>query len=161
MLQQLEGTELSSLIRDELWGWPLALTLHAFGTAIVIGFMIIISLRFFGFFASIPYGGLRRLFPVIWAAIALQIVSGFALWMAKPTQYAADVAFLLKVALIALGIVLTLYFQRTIGREADTWEASGAAPSRATRFVAAALLVWCAVLITGRLTAHLGSLAIG
>jgi hypothetical protein len=161
MLEQLEGTELSSLIRDELWGWPLALTLHAFGTAIVVGFMIIISLRFFGFFPAIPYRSLSRLFLVIWAAIALQILSGLALWMAKPTQYAADIAFLSKVALIVIGIVLTLYFQGTIRREASAWEASGAAPPRATRLVAAALLVWCAVLVTGRLTAHLGSLAIG
>src|SRR5579871_3186974 len=107
MLEQLEGTELSSLIRDELWGWPLALTLHAFGTAIVVGFMIIICLRFFGFFAAIPYPTLSRLFPIVWAAITLQILSGLALWMTKPTQYAADVAFLSKVALIVLGIVLT------------------------------------------------------
>ncbi|HLH96364.1 MAG TPA: hypothetical protein VKW08_14715 [Xanthobacteraceae bacterium] len=161
MLEKLEGTELSSLIRDELWGWPLALTLHAFGTAIVIGFMIIISLRLFGFFATIPYATLGRLFPVIWAAIVLQILSGAALWMAKPTQYAADIAFLLKAALIVIGLVLTLYFQRTIRREAAGWETSGAAPSHAARFVAAALLVWCAVLVTGRLTAHLGSLSLG
>ena len=161
MLEQLEGTELSSLIRDELWGWPLALTLHAFGTAIVVGFTIILSLRLLGFFASIPYAALSRLFPVVWAAIALQVLSGAALWMAKPTQYAADVAFLLKVALIIVGIVLTLYFQRTIRREAAGWEAAGSAPSGATRLVATALLVWCCVLVAGRLTAHLGSLTIG
>ena len=161
MLEQLEATEFSSLIRSELWGWPFALTLHAFGTALVIGLMVIISLRFFGFFTSIPYGALGRLFPVLWAAMVLQLASGFALWMAKPTQYSADVAFLLKVALIALGIVFTLYLQRTIRRQAAAGEDPAAVAPPATRLVAVALLVWCAVLVTGRLTAHLGSLAIG
>jgi hypothetical protein len=160
MLEQLEGSELSSLIRSELWGWPLALTIHAFGTAIVIGFMLIISLRFLGFFAMIPYRTLRSLFPLLWFAILLQILSGLALWMAKPTQYAADAAFLAKVALIGLGIILTLHFQSTIKREGTAWEGSGA-PSSATRVAAAAFLVWCCVLVAGRLTAHLGSLAIG
>jgi hypothetical protein len=161
MLEQLEGSDLSALIRDELWGWPLALTIHAFGTAIVVGFMLILCLRLFGFFAMIPYGALGRLFPVIWAAIALQLLSGLALWMAKPTQYSADTAFLLKAVLIIVGIVLTLYFQGTIKREAPAWETSGAAPARATRYIAVAFLVWCCVLVAGRLTAHLGSLAIG
>ena len=161
MLEQLEATPLSSLMREELWGWPLALTIHAFGTAIVVGFMLIISLRLLGVFAVIPYSALQRLFPVIWFGIVLQILSGAALWMAKPTQYTADVAFLTKLALIIIGIWLTRSFQVTIKREASTWEASGNAPSGATTFVAGAFLVWCVVLVTGRLTAHFGSLAIG
>lgn len=158
MLEWLENTQYSVWIRDELWGWPLALTLHAFGTAVTVGFIIIICLRLLGLFETIPYGALRRLFPVFWAAIVLQFVSGFALWMAKPTQYAADVAFLLKLLLIFAGIVLAIGLQRTIGREAAAWEEAKAAPSQATRSVVIAVVVWCCVLVAGRLTAHLGSL---
>ena len=158
MLGWLENTQYSAWIRDEIWGWPLALTLHAFGTAVTVGFIIIISLRLWGLFETIPYTSLRRLFPVFWAAIVLQFVSGFALWMAKPTQYAADVAFLLKSALVVLGIVLAIGLQRTIAHEADAWEQTKRAPTRATKSVVIATLVWCAVLVAGRLTAHLGSL---
>jgi hypothetical protein len=161
MLEQLEATPLSSMIREELWGWPLALTLHAFGTALIIGLMLIISLRLMGLFAVIPYSALRRLFPVIWGALVLQVLSGAALWMAKPTQYTADVAFLAKVALIIFGIQLTRHFQQIVTREAAAWETSGSAPSPAARLVAAAFLVWCCVLVAGRLTAHLGSIAFG
>jgi hypothetical protein len=161
VLAWLESTQFSALVRGELWGWPLALTLHAFGTAVVIGFIFIITLRLLGLFETIPYASLNRLFPVIWVAFVLQLLSGFALWMAKPTRYVADGAFELKLLLLIVGVALTLYLHATIKREGAAWEAAGAIPSRAVKFVAAAFLVWCGVLVTGRLTAHLGSLFTG
>jgi hypothetical protein len=158
VLAWLEGSQFSAWVRGELWGWPLALTVHAFGTAVVIGFIFIINLRLLGLFESIPYGSLNRLFPVVWVALVLQFLSGFALWMTKPTQYVADVAFVLKFSLVIVGVILTLYFSQTIKREAASWEAKGAVSSRALKFVAATFLVWCGVLVAGRMTAYLGSI---
>lgn len=157
MLEWLENTQFAAGVREDVWGWPLALTLHAFGTALVVGFILIISLRLLGFFKMIPYTSLSRLFPVIWAALLLQFLSGFTLWMAKPTRYVADGAFMLKFSLIVVGVILTLQFYRTINQEAATWEAQGAVSARGVKFVAAALLVWGSVLIAGRLTGYLGS----
>ena len=139
----------------------MALTLHAFGTALVIGFIFIICLRLLGLFETIPYTSLKRLFPVIWAALVLQFLSGFALWMSKPTRYVADAAFLLKFLFVIIGIILTLYLSGIIKREAASWDAAGAVSSPGVKFVAPSLLAWCVVLIAGRLTAYLGSLYTG
>ncbi len=158
MLAGLENSQFSTWIRTELWGWPLALTLHEFGTALVLGFIFIICLRLFGIFETIPYSSLNRLFPVIWAAVALQVLTGLALWMAKPTRYVADVAFLLKVLFVIIGIVLTSYLSGFVKREAGSWEQGGAVSAPAIKFVAPSVLVWCIVLVAGRLTAYLGSL---
>ena len=159
MLEWLENTQVSAAVRTELWGWPLVLTAHALGTALVMGFVLIISLRLLGLFNLMPYASLRRMFPVVWAALALQLISGFILWMTKPSQYLADVAFLLKVLLVVVGTTLTLSLYGTVTREATTWDAKGGAvSSRAVTFVAATVLVWCGALIAGRLTAYLGSL---
>ena len=156
MLEWLESTQFSALVRSELWGWPVALTLHALGTAVVIGFVLIIGLRLLGLFELIPYSSLNRLFPVIWAGLALQLLSGFTLWMTKPTQYVADVAFLLKILLVVVGTILTVSLYGTVMREAASWDAKKAVSSRA--FVAATLIVWCGALVAGRLTAYLGSI---
>lgn len=158
MLEWLENTSFAAWVREDVWGWPVALTLHALGTALVIGFILIISLRLLGLFRMIPVTSLSRLFPVIWAALVLQFLSGFALWMSKPTRYVADGAFMLKVSLIVVGIILTLQFYRTVNNEAGSWEAQGAVSARGVRFVAAAILVWGTVLIAGRLTGYLGSI---
>jgi hypothetical protein len=158
VLAGLENSEFSTWIRGELWGWPLVLTIHEFGTALVMGFIFIICLRLLGLFETIPYTSLKRLFPVIWAALVLQFLTGFALWMAKPTRYVADVAFLLKFLFVIVGIVLTSYLYGLIKREATSWDAAGTVSSNGVKFVAPSLLVWCVVLIAGRLTAYLGSL---
>jgi len=158
VLEWLEGTQFSALVRTELWGWPLALTLHALGTALVIGFVLIIGLRLLGLFELIPYTSLNRLFPVIWAGLGLQLLSGFTLWMTKPTQYVADVAFLLKFSLVIAGTILTVLLYGTVMREAGSWDAKRGVSSRAVNFVAATLIVWCGALVAGRLTAYLGSI---
>jgi hypothetical protein len=160
-LGSLETSQFSETMKTELWGWPLALTVHAFGTALVVGFFIIISLRLLGLFGTIPYAAVNRLFPVIWIALVIQFLSGFVLWVTKPTRYIADGAFVLKFSLIIVGIILTVYFQGTISREAATWQANGVVSSRGVKFVAASLLLWCTVLIAGRLTAYLGALPVG
>lgn len=136
----------------------MALTLHEFGTALVLGFIFIICLRLLGLFETIPYASLNRLFPVIWAALVVQFLSGFALWMTKPTRYVADTAFLLKLLFVIIGIILTTYLYGSIKREATSWDAAGAVSSGGIKFVAPSLLAWCVVLVAGRLTAYLGSL---
>jgi hypothetical protein len=157
VLGWLESSEFSASIRNELWGWPLVLSLHEFGTAVVVGFILIIALRLLGLFETISYGSLDRLFPVIWIALVLQLLTGFVLWMTKPTQYVVDVAFVLKLAFIVVGVILTIAFRGAIRRAAAAGEAKALA-SPSALFVAVTVLVWCSVLVTGRLTAYLGSL---
>ncbi len=158
MLEWLEGTDLSSWIRTELWGWPLALTLHALGTAVVVGFVLIIGLRLFRLFELIPLSALVRLFPIVWAGLALQALTGFVLWMTRPTRYVSDGAFVLKVVLIVLGTVLAVKVFGLIRREADLPQAGGAVSSRVAAMAAVTLVVWCAVVIASRLTGYLGSI---
>ncbi len=166
MLETLEGSQFSALIRTELWGWPLALTLHAFGTALVISFVLIICLRLVGMFETIPYPALQRFFVVVWWAMGLQLVTGFVLWMAKPTRYVADTAFMLKLALVVVGIFLLAYFQRLVKRQAVSSEAGGTGSAEAvasgrTTLVVATVLIWCGALVAGRLTAYLGTIYTG
>lgn len=141
-------------------GWPTALTIHVLGTALVIGLIFIVNLRLLGLFDTISYTSLKRLFPAIWAGFAVQFLSGAALWATKPTRYAVDVAFLLKLALVVAGFILTLYLYGAMKREAGSWEA-GTVSSHGTKFVVPSLLIWCGVVIAGRLTAYLGALPIG
>lgn len=162
MFASLESTPFSVWARgDSLWGWPFILTVHTLGTAVVIGLIFIINLRLLGLFETIPYRSLNRLFPTLWIAFAVQFVSGLALWVTKPTRYAADSAFILKVLFVVAGVALTVYFQGKMKREAASWEAAGAVSSGEVKFVAASFLAWCGVIVAARLTAFLGPLYTG
>ena len=160
MIEYLENSAFSEWARGEsLWGWPFALTVHAFGTAILIGFIFIIGLRLlFGLFRTIPLTSLSGLFPVVWIAAVFQVLSGFTLWMTKPSKYLSDWAFIIKFSLVCSGLVLTWFYFNMLSRESAEWEAKGAIPRRGYVFAAATMAWWAAVLIAGRLTAYLGSL---
>jgi len=139
-------------------GWPLALTIHAFGTATVVGLSFIIGLRLLGLFQTIPYSSLNKLMPLIWIAAACQIASGVTLWTANPAQYLADGMFEVKVTLVVIALIVTWYFHNTLKQEAAAWDAKGTASLRGRRLVSATCLMWAAVTIGGRLTAYLGSI---
>ena len=157
MLDWLTNTEYADWVRTS-WGWPFALTLHAFGNGTVIGLTFIICLRLLGLFRTIPFTALPKLLPVIWVAIAVQVYSGTTLWMTKPARYLADGMFEFKLTFVLIGAILTWYFNDTLKREAAGWQAAGTVSSRGVRLIAIAALVWAAVLTTGRLTAYLGQL---
>jgi hypothetical protein len=159
VLEWLTNTPYAVWVRES-WGWPIALTIHAFGTAAVVGLIFIMGLRLLGLFRTIPLTSLSKLFPIIWIAIAFQFVSGFTLWVSKPAQYLGAGMFDVKFSLVIVGIVVTAYFQGIIKREAPGWEKTGTVSSRAIKIVAAAVVVWTAVNIAGRLTAYLTSLYI-
>ena len=159
MLEYLEDSQFSEWARGEsLWGWPFALTVHAWGTAVVIGFILIFGLRLLGFFRTIPLTALSRLFPVVWIAVLFQFLSGFTLWMTKPSKYLSDWAFIIKFSLVVSGLVVTWFYFRTLRRESPEWESKGAISPTGYRFVAATICWWCGVLVAGRLTAYLGNL---
>lgn len=158
MLEELAQTPYASWVRESVWGWPLSLTVHAFGTAVVVGLIFIIGLRVFGLFRVIPYEALVKLVPLIWIAIVFQALSGSSLWMTKPEKYMFDVMFLTKISLVIIGIVITWLFYGRFRREAARWDAEGKVSPWGMRLAALSVVAWFCVTIAGRLTAYLGTL---
>jgi hypothetical protein len=159
VLEWLQTTGYSEWVRES-WGWAFALTIHAFGNATVVGLMFIIGLRLFGYFKTIPYTSLNRLFPFIWVAVVFQFLSGFTLFMSKPPRYVRDGVFDIKFTLVIVGVALTIYFQQMLKKDAASWQAAGKVTHKGVRLAAVACIVWAFVIVMGRLTAYLGSLYI-
>jgi hypothetical protein len=142
------------------WGWALALTFHAFGNAIVVGLIFIISMRLLGFFKTIPYTSLNRLLPVIWIGFVIQVISGTTLWVSKPARYLADGMFQFKLFFVIAAMVVTILFHQILNRETPVWQSTGLAAVKGNMrvWVGVTALLWAAVLVAGRLTAYLGQL---
>jgi hypothetical protein len=159
VVEWLDGTEYAIWFRESLWGWPMALTFHAFGTAVVIGFIAIIFLRLLGLFRTIPYTSLLPLFPIIWVAVVVQAWSGFSLWMTKPARYISDGMFQSKLTFVVASILVTIVFHIIVKQGAAKWQAAGGLPPTSVRiFTSVTAFLWAGVLVAGRLTAYLGSL---
>jgi hypothetical protein len=143
---------------NESWGWPLALTIHAFGVAIIVGFMAIIGLRLIGLFPTMTYSSLRTLIPWIWVAYFFQAISGFTLWMTKPDRYLKDGMFEVKFFFVIVAGIVMAIFGLILRREAAGWDAASKVSPRGRNYAVVTFLLWAAVVIAGRLTAYLGQL---
>jgi hypothetical protein len=120
---------------------------------VLVGAALMVDLRLLGFGRSIPVTSMRRLFGVMWGAFWLNLVTGTMLFIADATKRATQPLFLVKLALVAVGIVTIVLINRSLfeGREEPV-----VIDGSAKRLALASLLVWCAAITAGRLLAYVG-----
>ena len=85
------------------WGYPLVLSGHAVGMSIVVGTVMMINLWLLGFSGCIPVALFSKLTRVAWIGVALNVVSGLALFSGNPVKFFFHPVFWIKIALIVLG----------------------------------------------------------
>jgi hypothetical protein len=155
LLGSIEGSALATWTRESpsIWAYATILTLHTFGLAVVVGANAVIDFRLLGFAPRIPILSLRPLFPVMWWAFALNFVTGLLLFMADATTKSGQQVFYVKLALIALALLVTAFVWKGLGQEE---RASGNPVAAHLRTLAVlSLLLWTGAIVAGRLMAYL------
>ena len=155
LLSWMESTAYSEWIVAGLVGWPLMLSMHAVGLAIVVGIVLVLNLRMLGLFRPIPYVAISDLMTYAWIGIALNIFSGFSLFMAQATFYVTNLPFLTKISFVILGIANVYYTQKVLRREAAVWDTSDAVPQISIVLAGTSLIFWVFAVVGGRLIAYL------
>ena len=164
ILEWLQGTGFATRIRDSLILFPLLEAVHVIGLALVFGTIAIIDLRLLGL-ASTARSFQRMASDIMswtWGAFALTALTGVLMFVTNATVYFHNVYFRAKIGLLVLAAINVLVFELTARRTIREWDRAPAAP-RAGRAVAAlSLVIWVAVIFTGRMigfTATRASLA--
>jgi hypothetical protein len=130
--------------------------MHALGLAIAVGIIWALDLRLLGLYRQIPLSAVSSLLSIAWIGIAINIFSGFSLFMTQASYYVTSGPFLVKIGAIILGIINLAYLQKMLKREAPKWEASGGAVASDARYFAmGSMLLWVVAVMTGRLIAYL------
>lgn len=156
VFEWLEGTQVALWVGESLWGYPLLLGVHIVGLAVVAGIFLMLDLRVLGLAGSLEYGAFRDLFPLAWAGLALNAMSGLALFSSQATTFILSPPFLVKIGCIAIGVVLAVMLRRRLTAEAAAWDEVGASGGDAARPVAVlSLVAWVGAIIAGRLIAYL------
>lgn len=140
----------STYLREDAVAFPLIVTLHTIGMGFLAGGAAVIDLRLLGVAPQIPIAPLRRLMPVLWTALALNVASGLLLLTAYPTKALTNPVFYVKLTLLALA-VWTLVAIR--GRALLPSVPTDASP-RLKRLAALSLVLWLAAITAGRLLAY-------
>lgn len=153
ILSSLEGSSFSMWLlgSNSIWAYPTVLTLHTFGMMVLVGSSAMLDLRLLGFGRGIPLDSIKTLFRVMWVAFYLNAVTGTMLFAADATKRGTSVIFLVKLLLVAAGVVTIVLIKREVyGKSPAPVTVSGTA----RRLAIASLLVWSAAISAGRLLAY-------
>jgi len=153
-LTSIEGSALAVWTRESpsIWAYSTILTLHTLGLAIVVGANAVIDCRLLGMAPRIPFAALRQLFPIMWWALAINVVTGILLFMADASTKAGQRMFYIKLAMIAGAFLTSLMVSKSLRRQADDSNAPVAANLRGVAMLS--LLLWTAAIVAGRLLAY-------
>lgn len=146
LLLAIENSFLGVYIREDAWGFPIALSAHAVGMAMVVGVVLMLNFRVQGMAKEIPVLAYGQLFGVAWAGFIINLLSGAALYSSHATEYTFQFVFLFKLSLILVGGFLMKLLL-------DGYRAGW--PEGKVKAVSALCLAsWIGAIITGRLMAY-------
>ena len=122
---------------------------HIISISLVVGTIVTLDLKLLGLFRQFPVATLAPpLSRVSAAGIILAILTGLLLFSVRPAAYVQNTAFLIKVALIVLGVANALLLNRNYH-----WKValSGGELHRSVRLSAfLSLALWLSAVIAGR-----------
>jgi len=151
LLTSIVGSTLAAWVRESpsIWAYATILTLHTVGLAIVVGVNVVVDLRLLGGAPRIPLPSLRALFPIMWWGFALNFATGMLLFMADATAKAGQTVFYVKLASIAIALMVA----RTISTRLHQDDGPIAANMKTLAILS--LLLWTGAIVAGRLMAYL------
>jgi len=156
LLHWLETTPLAVFVSQSTYGFSAIDMVHVAAIAVVFGMIAILDLRLTGLaFTDFSVTDLsRQVLPWTWAAFGLAAITGGLMFAGQAVKYAANFAFLVKIALMALAGLNVLVFHFITYRGVAKWDQGVAAPWAAKFAGALSIAIWIAVAAYGRFTAY-------
>lgn len=148
MARALEHTSLAVSIARSTWLFPLIETLHVLAFTVVVGSVATLDVRLLGL------GNMRRplnelmrsVLPWTWIAFIVAAICGALLFSSKASTYYVNLPFRIKFACLALAAVNMIVFH-SAARDIPDF---GPPPARARIAGAMSLILWLAVVASGR-----------
>ena len=153
-LEWLEYSAFSDWGATSEWGYPMMITAHSVGMAIIIGLLFVLNLRLLGAFQQIPIASLRSLLKLAWTGFVINLGSGISLFISQATFFATHVAFLVKIAAIFLALINAAFIQQILRQQAGNSDGGGVTIKMKILAVSS-LTLWLTAIIAGRLVAYI------
>jgi hypothetical protein len=153
----IEHTDLSLWIAgDSMLAFPAILTAHVLGTGFLAGTSSAIALRILGVARQVPLGRLEVFYPILWVALAANVVSGTLLLIGYPYKAFTNPLFYVKLSLVVLAIYLVVKIRNEVLRAPQgNKPAVETAMWRHAKILAGlSLACWVGVVAAGRFLAY-------
>jgi hypothetical protein len=147
---------LGALMRHVPWLFEWCQAFHFIGLALLMGIIGVLDLRILGLAKQMPVGPIHRLLPMAFIGLGINALTGVAFFCAEPLNYAYVGDFQLKMALVLLAGFNALWFRMAIHNEVYQWGPGVDASPLGKAIAGTSLLLWTAILITGRFISFYG-----
>jgi hypothetical protein len=155
LLEWLQDTALADWVRVSEWGYPIILTLHSIGLALVVGVILVIDLRILGIPRSMPVKPLRQLMLLVWFGFTINLLTGFALFTADAVKFYESPTFRFKLGAVFMGVTLAVFLNASVLRRASEPPLSATKiPGFAKVLAVASILFWLSAIGLGRYVAY-------
>jgi hypothetical protein len=141
LFANIEHWPVSVWAREDEYAYFLALIVHAWGMALLVGAGLVVSLRAMGMGSSVALLKFRGLLPVMWSGVLLAVPSGLVLLVAYPAKALTNPVFGIKFACLAGAVLLVHRLLR-----------AGQSPARAVALLC--LVLWVGGVVAGKLLLH-------
>lgn len=131
--------------------FPTSEALHFIGLSLLFGSLLLVDLRAMGFFKNFPLIQMHKLVPLALLGFAINLVTGILFVAFDPPTYFGNTAFIWKMVLIGLAGGNALAFELAVFRPLVAGNAAIEHGVLIKVLAGLSLLLWCAVLIAGRL----------
>ena len=150
----LAATPPSVFIQEHnAWTIPVLQSIHILGLALVMGSVLMIDLRILGWAGRDQTFNqtARRFGPWLKGALWLMIATGLLMVIGSPTRELMTLSFRLKMALLALAVVVAVLLLRAVRH----YDRSTVVASPALKAIAmATFMAWVGIIVLGRLIAY-------
>lgn len=136
--------------------WGLLEGTHVLSLMLFAGTIFLVDLRLLGLaFKRAPVSVISdRVLPLTVFGFVLMVLTGVALFYAKPLLYYHNLWFRLKLVFLALALINILIFHWRVQRNRPEWDTAASPPAAAKASAVVSLVAWIAVITVGRFIAY-------
>lgn len=153
LLPWLHESALGIWVRESEWGYPIVLTSHAIGMAVIVGSVLMFDLRVLGYARQMTLKWFEQIYTLAWIGFGVNAISGFCLFAGDPEKFIFSRAFQIKIALIAAGGISVWVLSRQL-EDPQNVSPDGATAGAARITALLSLLFWLGAIVAGRLIAY-------
>jgi hypothetical protein len=152
----LESTALSQVVQTVGWIIPTVQTVHILCVAILFSSAVLVDLRLLGLLGcDVPQPELaRRYLPTTWPVLLVLLLTGIVLIVGEPRRSLVNSTFYIKMALLAVAIVITRGLQWSLTVSSNFWELNAARRAAGRIAAGCSILVWSGIIFAGRWIAY-------
>lgn len=136
--------------------WGLLEGTHLIALMLFAGTILVVDLRLLGVtFRKTKVSVVSdTILPLTVFGFIFVVITGLALFFAKPLFYYHNIWFRMKMIMLAIALINIMVFHSRIQSTQDSWDADEKPPAKARMAAAASLTAWLVVITFGRLIAY-------